>query len=176
MELGGERSQRRVSLIDGADSAVELELAAGREIGGDGDWKLGNYGKVGGSNVDVVVCAELLRIRRAEDDAAVLELKLFDGEVGWRTRRTRGFRGRSLAGLRLGTERGIVPEAGGVVKEGHLRAINGDAGDVQGLREYQRNHFNTDLKGLGGEERRRTEFGIVADGKIFGGERTAEQR
>ncbi len=37
-------------------------------------------------------------------------------------------------------------------------------------------YFHTDLERLGGEERRRTEFGIVANGKIFGGERAADQR
>src|SRR5882762_7342902 len=94
IELGGEWSQGSVCLIDRADGTVEHELSAGREIGGEGDWKLGNYGNVGGSNVDVVVGAALLRIRGADDDTAVLELKLLDGEVGRRTRRTRGFRGR----------------------------------------------------------------------------------
>ena len=53
------------------------------------------------------------------------------------------------------------------MKEGHLRAINRDASDIEGLRENQRHHFNTDVDGFGGEERRGAEFGIVADGEIF---------
>src|ERR1700674_1538234 len=40
IKLSGERSERRVGLIDRANGAVELELAAGWEIGGDGDRKL----------------------------------------------------------------------------------------------------------------------------------------
>src|SRR6267143_472973 len=169
IELGAKRSQCRVGLIDRANNAIELELAAGREIGGDGDRKLRLDGNVRGSNVDVVVGATPLRIRGADDDAAVFERELLDGEVRGRVRRTRRFCGRAA-------ERRIVPEPRGIVKEGYLRAINRDARDIQGLRENQRNHFNTDLEGFGGEERRRAEFGIVANGKIFGGERAADQR
>ena len=81
IELGAERSQRRVALIDRANSAIKLELAPGREIGGDGDRKLGGHGNIGGGYVDVVVGVVLLRIRGADDDTAVIELKFPDGEV-----------------------------------------------------------------------------------------------
>jgi len=81
IELGGERSQRSVGLIDRADGAIEVELAPGREIGGDSDRKLRGHGNVGGGHIDVVVSVALLRLRGADDDAAVLELKFPDGEV-----------------------------------------------------------------------------------------------
>src|ERR1700719_761309 len=81
IELGAERSQRSVGLIDGADGTFELELAAGRKIGGDSDRKFGGHGNIGGGYVDVVVIVALLRIRDANDDTAVLELKFPDGKV-----------------------------------------------------------------------------------------------
>ncbi len=55
-------------------------------------------------------------------------------------------------------------------------SINRDASDVDGLRENQRHDFDAHLQRFGGEERRRTELGIVTDREILGGERTAEER
>src|ERR1700731_3436368 len=81
IELGAERCQRSVGPIDRTDGAIELELAAGREIGGDRDRKLRGHGNVGGGYVDMVVVVALLRIRGANDDTAVLELKFPDGKV-----------------------------------------------------------------------------------------------
>src|SRR5713101_6504598 len=63
-----------------------------------------------------------------------------------------------------------------MVKKRHLRSVNRDARDVEGLRENQRQDLDSDLQRLGGEERRRAEFGIVADGDIVGGKRAAEER
>ena len=57
-----------------------------------------------------------------------------------------------------------------------MRAINRYAGDIQRLRENQRNDFDAHLQRLSGKERGGAEFGIVADGEILGGERASEQR
>ena len=101
---------------------------------------------------------------------------------------SRGFRGwccgsggsgwRGL-GLRFGgrrAERRVVPVAGGVSNERNLRAVDDDAGDVEGLRRDQRPDFNTDIERLRGEERRGAEFRVVGDGKIVRAERAAEER
>ena len=80
MELGVERSQRSVGLIDRADVALQLEFTAGGKIGGDGDRKLRGQGNVRRGDVNVIVGAVLLRIRRADNDAAVTELDFLYGE------------------------------------------------------------------------------------------------
>jgi hypothetical protein len=124
----------------------------------------------------VIVGAALLRVCRADDDAAVFEFELLDGEVGGSARRTRGFCGGRLAFCGGSAERRIIPLTGGVVKQRDLRAVDGNAGDVEGLRENQRHDFHADFQRFGGEEGRCAEFGIVADGQVLCGERAADQR
>jgi len=74
--------RRRIGFIDRADNAVELELATGREIGGDGDRKTARlWPRSRRVTSTWVVRAALLRIHSADDDAAVLEIELLDGEI-----------------------------------------------------------------------------------------------
>ena len=80
MELGVERSQRSVGLIERADVAIELEFSTCGKIGADGHRKFRGQGNVRRGDVNVIVCALLLRIRGADNDAAVLELELLNGE------------------------------------------------------------------------------------------------
>ena len=126
----------------------------------------------------MIVGAAVLRIGGADDDAAVRQCEFLDGKFGSVRRAGRSCCGR-LLGLRLrrGTaERRIVPLTGGVAKEYHLWAGNRDASDIQRLREDQRHDFDSHVQRLGGEERRGTEFGVVANGEVFRRERTAEER
>src|SRR5260370_25159305 len=91
VELGIERSERGVRFIHGADGAVQLELAAGRQTGGDFDGKFRGDGNVGGGDIDVVVGATLLRIRGDDADAAGALGEVLVGIVGVRIRRAGGF-------------------------------------------------------------------------------------
>ena len=93
MELGVERSQRSVGLIERADIAIEREFSACGEIGADADRKFRRHGNVRSGDVHVIVRAVLLRIRGADNDAAILKLELFNGEGrgrAWRIRRLCG--------------------------------------------------------------------------------------
>src|SRR5260370_18731748 len=82
VELGIERSERGVRFIHGADGAVQLELAAGRQTGGDFDGKFRGDGNVGGGDVDVIGGAALVRIPGAGDDAAVAQWEFLCVNVG----------------------------------------------------------------------------------------------
>src|SRR5580698_5116807 len=62
------------------------------------------------------------------------------------------------------------------MKKKDLGIFNGDASDLKRLAENERKDFDADCKRLSREKRRRAELGIVADGKIFRGQRTADQR
>ena len=84
MELGVERSQRSVSLIDRADTTFKVKFTTRGKIGGDGNRKLRGHGNVGSGDVNVIVGAALLRIRGAHNDSAVFELKSLNGKLwGW---------------------------------------------------------------------------------------------
>src|SRR5260370_6977147 len=123
----------------------------------------------------MIVSIALSRAGRTDGEAAVLEFQLLDGEFGGRASGPGGFR----LCLRLGggaTQRGVVPLARCVAEKSDFGILDGDAGDVEGPGKNEREEFDADVEGFGREERRRTEFGIVADGKIFGGKGAADER
>ena len=126
----------------------------------------------------MVVRAPLLRICRADDDAAVVQREFLDGNFRRACRRRRLF-GRRLLGLSFRggpAQRGIVPLSGAVVQQGHFRTGNRHAGNIQRLRENQRHYFHAHVQRLGRQERSRAEFRVVANGKVFRGKRSADQR
>src|SRR5260370_11190023 len=53
IELGIERSERRVRFIHGAERAVQLEFSAGGQIGGDRNGKFRDQRNIGSGNVHV---------------------------------------------------------------------------------------------------------------------------
>ena len=79
VELGVERSERGVLLIDGTECSVEFELAAAGQIRGDGNGKFGGDGNIGCRDVHVVIGTCLLRIRGAYDDPSVAQREFLDG-------------------------------------------------------------------------------------------------
>ncbi len=62
------------------------------------------------------------------------------------------------------------------MKKEDFGIFNGDAGNLERLAENKRKNFDADFKRFSSEKRRRAELGIVADGKIFRGERAGNQR
>jgi hypothetical protein len=185
-ELSVKRSQGSVGLIQGTDGAVEGEFSARGKIGGDSNGKLRVQGKVRGGDVHIVVGAALSGVGRANGDLAVLEFELANGDGHGRTRGTLGGRRSGRPGARSGiggsrrggrlAEGGIVPLAGGIADQSDLGRVNGEAGDAQRFVENERQDFNTNADGFGGEKRRRTEFGIVGDREILRAEGTGDER
>src|SRR5258708_3666506 len=134
VELGVERSERGVLLIDGTECSVEFELAAAGQIRGDGNGKFGGDGNIGCRDVHVVIGTWLLRIRGAYDDPSVAQREFLDGYFSSVCCAGRLFSGRFLGLSFRGftTERRIIPHAGSVVQQSHLGTGNGDAGYGEG--------------------------------------------
>ena len=163
-------------MIDWACGARELELAAVRKVCGHRDRELRGQGEIGSGDREIVVGAALSGFRPAYDDLPVFQLKFFDRKIRG------GIRGLSLTSLlglgfcRLAAERREIPHLGRIMQQRDLGRVDGDAGNVQSLRKNQWHELHAHLQGFGRQKRRRAEFGIVADGEVFGGQRTAEKR
>src|SRR3984893_1271045 len=184
VELGVHRGKRGVLLIERANLTVELEGPASGKTCRERHGKLRGRRNVGGGEVHLVIDAALLGASGADVDASVFEGQLVNRELIARRGTTRRLRwrrgcGGRLRGLRFSggsTEGGIIPFAMRIADERDFRAVDRDAGDVDLLGKNQRNQLDAHSNGLGGEEWRLAELGIVSNGEIVRSDGAREER
>ena len=169
-----ERSDDGVAGVDGSGFAVELDSASAGECRGQGEGKGRVRRKILHLNVELIEDQRRsFGCRLCEDDAAIGNGDHLKGEVG--RSGGRGMRGRGCGRGRFRADAGEIPDAGFVLDQIDLGLVDGDAGDMELVRENEWRKLDTGLERRGTDERGFAEGRVVGNGDIAGADGAGEQ-